>query len=144
MTDYLTLAGHHRELWSDANRRPELNRIFLTEVDLIARPISVMEEEFLNLVIVHFNSGWLMARDDGLIKAKSLAADAHAFFSLPIPRTVWERTIHFRDPEFVQFIEQALAPKIPTEGRSYSLLSWTRRLRRCWRRKTKRCSHLFL
>lgn len=108
MADYLTLVGHHRELWIDAHRRPELARMFTLEVDLVAAPISVMEEEFLNLVIVHFSTGWLMAQQDGLVDKALLKADARAFFSLPIPRVVWERTTHFRDPKFVEFIATAL------------------------------------
>ncbi len=123
LSDYLTLAGHHRELWSDAHRRPELSRIFQREVDLIADPISVTEEEFLNLVIVHFGTGWLMARDNGLVKLKPLAADARAFFSLPIPNAVWERTTHFRDPEFVAFVRAALS------GRGSKIRKWNRKMR---------------
>ena len=110
LSDHLALVGHHRELWIDAHRRPELARVFMSEVDLIAAPISVMEEEFLNLVIVHFSTGWIMARQDSLIELPLLKSDARSFFSLPIPRAVWERTTHFRDPKFAQFIEEALAP----------------------------------
>lgn len=133
MGDYLTLVGHHRELWSDAHRRPELARIFQAEVDLLAAPISVMEEEFLNLVIVHFSTGWLRARDGSYLDLPLLAADARAFFSLPIPRVVWQRTTHFRDPQFVTFIEEALAAKPRRKSRTSQLSRWTRRLRRFWR-----------
>ena len=110
MGDYLTLAGHHRELWNDVHRRPELARIFMAEVDLVGEPISVAEEEFLNLVIVHFGTGWIMSRQDSLMDPSLLEADVRAFFSLPIPRAVWERTIHLRDPNFVRFVQKALKP----------------------------------
>ncbi len=135
MGDYLTLVGHHRELWSDAHRRPELARIFQNEVDLVGMPISVAEEEFLNLVIVHFSTGWLMARGDSLIDLPLLAADARAFFALPVPHTVWERTTHFRDPLFVTFIEDALTTK---PGRQSRISRLTRRLLRFCRWRTGR------
>ena len=109
--DYLTLAGQHRELWSDAHRQPSLARIFHPEVDLVAQPISPQEQEFLNLVIVHFHTGWLLAREKVVLTLELLALDAKAFFQLPIPRGVWIATRHFRDPKFSAFIEKAA--KIP-------------------------------
>lgn len=108
---FLTLAQQHRELWSEAHRRPELARIFQSEVDLIANPISPVEEEFLYLVIVHFQTGWLLANDAAFLDKRNMAADAKAFFSLPLPRTVWNATRADRDPKFVRFIERALEPK---------------------------------
>ena len=112
--DYLTLAGQHRELWSDAHRQPDLARIFHSEVDLIARPISPQEQEFLNLVIVHFHTGWLMAREKIVLTLDLLALDAKAFFQLPIPREVWIATRHFRDPKFAAFVEKAAKIPPPT------------------------------
>jgi hypothetical protein len=111
VADHLTLAGQHRELWSDVHRRPELARILHTEVDLVAHSVSVAEEEFLNLVIVHFNTGWLLAKENAILTLDVLATDARSFFALPIPRTVWDSTKHARDPEFVHFIQNALATK---------------------------------
>lgn len=109
--DYLTLAGHHRELWMNVHDRHELTRIFLPEVDLVGAPISVAEEEFLNLVIVHFSTGWLMTQHGGLVKLPSLTADIRALFSLPVPRCVWDKTAHFRDPRFVKFVESCISKR---------------------------------
>lgn len=109
VADYLALTQQHRELWSELHRRPELARVTHVEVDLLAAPISEAEEEFLMLAFNHFHTGWLLVRQGGLISMKTLSADARAFFSLPLPRTVWEQTKHSRDPEFLRFIDQALA-----------------------------------
>ena len=106
--DYLTVIQQHRELWSEAHRRPDLARLFQPEMDLIAAPMTVAEGEYLNLVIDHFHTGWLLVNDRVVLKAQVLAADARAFFSLPLPRRVWEATRHQRDPQFVRFIEEAL------------------------------------
>lgn len=107
--DHLALTAQHRELWSELHRRPELARVGQAEVDLVAAPISVAEEEFLMLALNHFHAGWLLVKQGGLVSLEVLAADARAFVQLPLPRAIWERTRHARDPKFVQFVEKALA-----------------------------------
>lgn len=109
--DFLTLAGHHRELWSEIHRNPELRRIFSPEVDLLAHPITPAEQEFLNLVIVHFHTGWHLAKQGAVHSLDVIATDARSFFALPVPRAVWEATRECRDPEFQRFIDQALGKK---------------------------------
>ena len=108
---YLNLVAHHRELWSETHRRLDLTRIFQAEVDLVAAPMTVAEQEFLNLAIEHFTTGWLVAKDTPFLSRKMLAADAATFFASPLPRTAWKQTKHARDPEFVRFIEDALTNK---------------------------------
>ncbi len=108
ISDFLTLTGHHRELWSDVYRRSDLGRIFHPEIDLVAQPITLSENEFLNLVCVHFQAGWELAKAGSVLKLDILAKDAKWFFSLPLPRTVWEKTKDFRDKRFAHFVESAL------------------------------------
>jgi len=109
--DLLTLSQHHRDLWSEVHRRPELGRVLQREVDFVASPISLAEEEFLNVVIVHFQTSWLLAREGAMLTLDVLAADVRWFFSLPLPRAVWQRTREFRDPIFVEFVESAVQGK---------------------------------
>lgn len=111
VSDILALAQHHRDLWSEVHRRPELSRILLRDdqIDLLNNPISNAESEFLNLVIVHFYTGWLLAQENGLLTSDVLAADAQDFFSLPIPTRVWQQTRSSRDPAFAAFIERSQA-----------------------------------
>ena len=108
-SDILTLLEQHRELWSEIHRRPELARVILPEVDLVASPLSVPEERFLNLVIVHFHTGWQLAVDRVVHTPEIMAADVRGFFTLPLPRAVWEQSKASRDPEFVRFVDTALA-----------------------------------
>lgn len=136
--DYLALTSEHRELWGDLNRRRELARVVSPEVDLLAEPLSTAEEEFLLLVIVHFHTGWLLARQGSLVDIQVLARDAGAFFRLPLPRLVWNRTRSVRDPLFVAFVDAACArPKrrrhrirlclrhFNREARRRALKAWT-------------------
>lgn len=104
----LTLASNHRALWGEVHGRKDLARVLLPEVDLIERPISAEEEEFLNVVIVHFHTGWLLAKEGIGATLPVLAVDVRSFFSLPIPRAVWAKTKHAREPSFVRFVDGCL------------------------------------
>jgi hypothetical protein len=114
-SDLLALTEQHRELWNEVYSRPELQRIDARSVDLLAKPLTVAEERFLNEVIVHFHLGWQLAQRGSLLSLETMEADARTFFSLPLPNAVWTRTKNSRDPEFVKFIDGSLnsatAPK---------------------------------
>ena len=109
-SDLLALAHEHRELWSEAHRRPDLSRIFQPQVDLVASPMTTAEEEFLNLVFVHFETGWQLAKEGVSHPLAVLSSDVRGFFRLPIVRAVWEETRWSRNPEFVKFVDRVLAP----------------------------------
>lgn len=111
LSDLLALTEQHRELWKEVRERPDLARISRAEVDLLAHPITEQEEEFLNMVIVHFNTGWLLAREGSLVTLEVMAKDAATFFNLPIPGAVWRQTRQNRDPQFRSFIESCLDAK---------------------------------
>jgi hypothetical protein len=104
----LNLTEQHRELWSTIHTDPELVRVLKPEVDLLASPVSPLEEEFLNLVMVHFQTGWEMVRTGKLISAEAYERDIREFLRLPIPREVWMRTRDHRDPSFVEYVELRL------------------------------------
>ena len=105
----LKLTEHHRELWSEVHRRPELARVLAPEVDLVRDPVTPAEEEFLNIVLVHFQTGWEMAVRHRMVSREAYGRDLMEFLALPIPRDVWNRTRPHRDPPFVQFVEECLA-----------------------------------
>jgi hypothetical protein len=102
-----SLKAEHRALWQDASQRKELRRVFLSDVDL-SKPPTIEEDEFLNLVFVHYETGWQMARPDGPLTPKMLAADIRGFFRRPLVRKVWESSKQFRNPKFVEFVTRAL------------------------------------
>lgn len=108
LTDLLTLTSQHRDLWSEVHRRPELSRVLDPRADLLAQPVTKEEENFLLVVIVHFNTGWHLARENTFLSLDVLAQDARSFFSLPIPHAVWHETKRSRDPKFVEFIEDTV------------------------------------
>jgi hypothetical protein len=111
MANTLSLAGHHRELWAEAHRRPELARLFDAEADLIGHPITVAEREFLDVAVYHFATCFELARSGGPVSLEALELDARSFFAKPLPRSVWKETRDSRDPKFVAFIEHCLEGK---------------------------------
>jgi hypothetical protein len=104
----LSLSEHHRELWKEIPQRKDLARIFQTDADVLLTPPTVAETEFLNLVFVHFQTGWRIAKAGGITTLKEMQADIRDFFSLPLPRAVWEKTKNCRNWQFVRFVKQAL------------------------------------
>jgi hypothetical protein len=107
-SDLLALTGQHRELWDEVYSRPGLGRIFAEATDLIASPVTVAEERFLNEVIVHFQMGWQLSSSGSMLSKSAITADVRRFFRLPLPSLVWRETKSSRDPKFVAFIESCL------------------------------------
>jgi len=103
-----TLKDQHARLWSQVTERDDLKRILSPNVDLKAAPVTLVEQEFLNLVFVHFEEGWKLAKQGSVNSLETLALDQGNFTSLPIPYAVWEHTKSVRNPEFVCFVEQAV------------------------------------
>jgi hypothetical protein len=109
-SDLLTLAQQHRELWSELHRRTDLVRVLSKEADLLAAPMTAAEEEFLNVVCVHFYTGWLLAKSGALslLPLEALSADVKSFFTLPLPKFFWRNARNGRDAKFVEFIDVSL------------------------------------
>jgi len=108
LTNIIALCDRHRSLWTEVVERNELKRVMQPNADL-GTPLSLAEEEFLNLVIIHYELGWRMAKRIGQAEIDAQKRDARKFFSLPCPRAVWEKTKNEKNLRFVRFIERALA-----------------------------------
>jgi hypothetical protein len=104
----LSLCEHHRELWKEIPGQNDLVRIFQPDADTLLVPVTMAEAEFLNLVIVHFQTGWCIAKAGGFTTLAEMKADVRSFFTLPLPRAVWEKTKQNRNKEFVRFVEKSI------------------------------------
>jgi hypothetical protein len=104
----LSLSEQHRELWKEIPQRIDLARIFQRDGDVLLTPPTVAETEFLNLVFVHFQTGWRVAKAGGITTLKEMQADIQDFFALPLPRAVWEKTRAARNKYFAAFVDKAL------------------------------------
>jgi hypothetical protein len=102
----LELTAAHRDIWSQLFVRPELARILEPDVDLVMRPVTNEEALFMTLLLLHLNATW-QALDEGVFRTRqAVARDIRWFFSLPIPKSVWEKSKAFQDPAFAQFVEE--------------------------------------
>jgi hypothetical protein len=107
LSNLLAMAERHRSLWSELQKCPELSRILKKKVDLSNAP-TLAEREFLNLIIIHFETGWRVAKTTDREELKNFKIDVGEFFSLPLPRAVWEMTKTSHNPQFAGFVEQAI------------------------------------
>lgn len=121
ISEYLTLATQHRRLWGQLHRRKGLSRLLEPGRDLSENPLTREELNFLSLTFVHFHTSWLIGQEGGLlIPLPVLAKDAAHFFQLPGPSAVWQQERNAHQPEFVAFVEAAIAAEQAATGRPNS------------------------
>ena len=81
-------------------------RILDPDVALTKHPVTVEEDVFVTMVILHLSSVTYAMREELVIKLDGLRRDAYWFFSLPIAQAVWERKKLVQNDDFVAFVEQ--------------------------------------
>ncbi len=105
IANLLVFTQQHREIWSQLFTRPELTRVLHSDVDLSLQPVTDAEALFVTFVIFHLNAVFRAQRDGEFSTRQAVTADVHWFFNLPIPKTVWARSIDFAEPDFARFVE---------------------------------------
>ena len=101
----IAITQHQREIWTHLYTRPELVRVLAKAVNLKSAPVTDAEELFVNFLILHLNSAYHAMQTGMFMKPEGLQRDIQMFFSLPIPKAVWETTKQFQDEDFVRFVE---------------------------------------
>jgi hypothetical protein len=105
IANLLAITANHRELWKVFLKDKELARVRDSSADTTKRPITDAERVFVNLVIQHVNSVYCAMNDQLVIKVEGLRRDVAQFFSLPIPREIWEQIKVLQNDDFVAFVE---------------------------------------
>ena len=105
IANLLSLTQGHREIWKEVLDHPQLSRVLDPAADISSRPVSDEEEIFVNLVIQHLSVVFHAMRDELTIKPEGLRRDVWWFFSLPIPRTVWEEYKVLQNDKFAAYVE---------------------------------------
>ena len=103
-----TITKSHREIWSEIYERPELNRIQDSKADLSAKPVTNEERLFVNFLILHLNNSYQAIRDGLYHRPEGLSDDIRGFFSLPIPRAVWDKSRALQNRDFTKFVDECL------------------------------------
>ena len=104
----IQLTQQHRELWERMYMRPQLARILDSDADTVKLPITADEELFVIFLILHLSNTYYAMRTGFYPKPHGLRKDIQLFFSLPIPRSVWEKVKELQDEPFVRFVESCL------------------------------------
>lgn len=106
IANLLTITANREHIWKRFYSRPELARVVEPSADLMKKPITPAEEEFITSVILHINSAYYAMKDDLVVKLEELRWDVGAFMSLPLPQAVWERTKKYQNQDFINFVEK--------------------------------------
>jgi hypothetical protein len=101
----MAITKSHREIWSQLYERPELARVIDADADLDKGVITREEELFIWFLILHLNSVYQALKNGVLLNLEGMNRDVGWFFSLPLPRAIWERAKLLQDADFVRFVE---------------------------------------
>lgn len=104
----ISIANQYLDITADLFRHPRLHRVMRTDVDLETEPIT--DEEMLHVKrrIIHLNTVYQAARAGKFVRVEGMRADIRNFFSLPIPRAVWDRVRDVQDEDFAVFVDGCL------------------------------------
>src|SRR5260221_11051891 len=101
------LTASHRDIWSKVYEHPHLMRV-LRHAGAEAISVTEDEEMFVNLLILHLAASY-RARKFGLyFQEEGLRLDVKEFFSLPIPKLIWQKSRVYQDHDFVAFVESCM------------------------------------
>lgn len=108
VTNLITLTEQHREIWSRLTERRELARVLDASVDVKLAPPTLAEGVFVSHLILHLSASFRTIRTGLLLRPEKLRRDIRQFFSLPIPRAVWQQQRLLLDEDFARFVEDCL------------------------------------
>jgi hypothetical protein len=108
ISNQLEITKQHREIWSRLFENPELGRILKQHVNLEQKPVTAHENLMVTFLILHLKASFRAKEASMLVPALALREDIRSFFSLPIPKEVWNRSRRFQDEDFLKFVEESL------------------------------------
>ena len=108
IANLLAVTSNYREIWKEFFHSPALARVIDPSADVTKQPVTSAEELFVGLIISHINSVFYATNDELVVKWEGLRRDVKAFFSLPVPRAVWNTTKLLQNQDFAAFIESSL------------------------------------
>ena len=108
IANLLTVTSNYREIWKEFFHTPTLARVIDSKADVAKQPITPEEEFFVGLIISHINSVFYATNDALVVEWEGLRRDVGAFFLLPLPNAVWQRSKLLQNQDFAAFIESSL------------------------------------
>ncbi|HYV27315.1 MAG TPA: hypothetical protein VFA77_07260 [Candidatus Eisenbacteria bacterium] len=105
IANMIAMADHHHSLWKEFYKHPELSRIIDEGAALDAKPVTAEEQLFVTSLILHLDGVHRAMKAKMFVRLEGLQKDIQTFFSLPIPKAVWEKSKSLQDADFVAFVE---------------------------------------
>lgn len=106
IANLLAMTANHRDVWKELFRSDRLGRVLDKSANILKQPVTLEEERFVNMVILHLGSMFEALQDGLIAKQEGLTRDIKAFFSLPVPLAVWSKTRAFQNGDFVDYVEK--------------------------------------
>jgi hypothetical protein len=104
----IAINDQHQKIWGEIYEHPQLARVLEKGADVAEMPISIGEELFVTTIIAHLSTVFRAMKHGEFVKLEGLQNDVREFFTLPIPKAVWNKLKPVQDANFVKFIETAL------------------------------------
>jgi hypothetical protein len=108
IANLLTITANHREIWKEFFNTTKLARVIDPSANAAKKPVTLDEEFFVNMIISHTSSVYEALKDELVIKQENLRRDVKSFFSLPVPRAIWQRTKLLQNQDFAAFVDSCL------------------------------------
>ena len=108
VTNLLTITSNHHEVWREFFHSPELARVIDPLADVAKQPVTPTEKFFVQMVLSNTSSMYEMLKDELVTKQEGLRLDIKSFFSLPVPKAVWNKSKLLQNQDFAAFVESAL------------------------------------
>ena len=108
VANLLAITANHREVWKEYMNNPKLARVCAATVNMAKQPITDTEQMFVMLVILHTNAVYYAINKKVVVEYEGLRRDIADFFSLPIPKAVWQTTKPLQNQDFAAFIDSSL------------------------------------
>jgi hypothetical protein len=102
------LTEAHRDIWSKVYEHPNLASVLRPEVNAESFSVSNEQELFVHLLILHLAASYQARKLGMYFQEDGLRLDIREFFSLPIPKAVWEKSKVYQDHDFVKFVESCV------------------------------------
>ncbi len=108
ISNLIAVKQQYREIWEKLYDHPKFFRILKSEVDLKRQPITDEEWLLVKFIIFNLDTIFRSMRSGVFVHLEGLQKDVREFYSLPIPKAVWEKIKAYQDAKFVKFVEDAM------------------------------------
>jgi hypothetical protein len=105
VANLLSITANHRELWKVYLSNKDFARVRDASANTIEQPVTEAERIFVGMMIQHLNTAYHAMNDQLVVKMEGMRRDIAQFFSLPIPREVWDKIKVLQNDDFVAFVE---------------------------------------